>query len=105
VAEGTEGEEVEPVRIPITGELDLHVFRPNEIGDLLEDYFEECRQAGILQVRVIHGKGSGTLRSGVHARLAALDSVLDWTWPAGAMSGGWGATWVRLRPGRPVDGM
>jgi len=41
----------EPIELPITGELDLHTFRPNEIGDLLPDYFEECRKRGILSVR------------------------------------------------------
>jgi DNA-nicking Smr family endonuclease len=93
----TEDEEPAPVRIPITGELDLHAFRPHEVGDLLEDYFAECRRAGILRVRVIHGKGSGTLRAGVHARLATLEMVAEWAWPAGAGSGGWGATWVFLK--------
>lgn len=86
----------EPIRLPITGELDLHQFRPNEVGELLADYFEECRKAGILEVRVVHGKGTGTLRTGVHAVLAKLPQVAGWTWPAGALSGGWGATWVRL---------
>ncbi|MCB1211355.1 MAG: Smr/MutS family protein, partial [Verrucomicrobiales bacterium] len=46
----------EPVRIPITDELDLHTFRPNEIGDLLPDYFTECLAAQIRSVRVVHGK-------------------------------------------------
>jgi DNA-nicking Smr family endonuclease len=86
----------EPVPLPITHELDLHAFQPGEIGSLLEEYFRECRRLGIHEVRVIHGKGSGALRQGVHARLTQLDSVADWTWPAGALSGGWGATWVRL---------
>jgi DNA-nicking Smr family endonuclease len=90
-------EEEEPVRIPITDELDLHTFRPNEVGDLLVDYLGECRKLGILNVRVIHGKGTGTLRTGVHAALAKMDIVEGWTWPAGERSGSWGATWVRLR--------
>ncbi len=87
-----------PIRIPITNELDLHTFRPNEVGDLLLDYLTECQKAGILSVRVIHGKGTGTLRTGVHAALDRLPLVESWTWPAGALSGHWGATWVKLRP-------
>ena len=87
----------EPVRIPITDELDLHTFRPNEIGDLLPDYFTECLAAKIRRVRVVHGKGSGALRTGVHRLLERLPMVEGWTWPAGEGSGGWGATWVRLR--------
>ena len=39
----------EPHRIPITPELDLHTFRPSEIGELLPEYFAECRREGIRQ--------------------------------------------------------
>ena len=87
----------EPVQIPITGELDLHTFRPNEVGDLLRDYLAECRKAGLKRVRVIHGKGTGTLRTGVHRLLESLPEVESFEWPASAETGGWGATWVRLR--------
>ena len=87
----------EPVPLPITGELDLHTFRPNEIGDLLPDYFEACLAKGITTVRVIHGKGTGTLREGVHRLLEKLPMVASWQWPAGGQSGTWGATWVWLK--------
>lgn len=87
----------EPVEIEITNELDLHTFQPHEVGNLLEDYLGECRKRGILIVRVIHGKGTGTLRTGVHEKLRRMDNVESITWPASADSGGWGATWVRLR--------
>lgn len=90
-----------PHRIPIEPELDLHTFRPSEIGDLLPEYFYECREAGILNVRVIHGKGTGALREGVHALLRRLPEVENFQYPAGEGSGGWGATWVRLKPGSP----
>ncbi|MGH8016956.1 MAG: Smr/MutS family protein, partial [Opitutaceae bacterium] len=59
----------EPVEIPINGVLDLHTFRPAEVKDLVPGYLEECRARGILQVRLIHGKGTGTLRETVHALL------------------------------------
>lgn len=90
-------ESLEPVPIPITGELDLHTFRPNEIRDLLPDYFEACLEKGITTVRVIHGKGTGTLREGVHRLLEKLPMVASWQWPAGGQSGTWGATWVWLK--------
>lgn len=86
----------EPVRIPVSGELDLHRFRPSDVSDLLDGWFEECRRLGILSVRVVHGKGSGTLRQGVHAKLARMPEVDHWVWPAEA--GGWGATQVFLKP-------
>ncbi len=82
--------------MPITDELDLHTFLPNEIGDLLPDYFAECIKLGILTVRVVHGKGTGALREGVHQLLDQLPEVASSQWPAGEQSGGWGATWVFL---------
>ena len=93
----------EPVEISITHELDLHTFRADEIGDLLPEYFAECRKKNILAVRVVHGKGTGTLREGVHRLLAQMPEVASWTWPAGAQSGGWGATWVYLKVAAPAD--
>lgn len=86
------------VELPITDELDLHSFRPNEISDLLPAYFTECQQRGLLTVRVVHGKGTGTLREGVHRLLPKLPMVESWTWPAAIHCGGWGATWVKLLP-------
>jgi hypothetical protein len=87
----------EVVEHPIGPELDLHTFRPDEIGSLLPEYFRECRQRGILRVRIVHGKGRGTLRTGVHHLLGALPEVQHFTWPADESSGSWGATWVVLR--------
>lgn len=87
----------EVVEHPIGPELDLHAFRPNEISSLLPEYFTECRKRGILRVRLIHGKGSGTLRTGVHHLLGSLPEVQQWIWPADAGSGSWGATWVILK--------
>lgn len=87
----------EPVAIPITGELDLHTFRPQEIPALLEDYFAECRKRGLLRVRVIHGKGIGTLRATVHAHLQRSPAVAAFA-QGDETSGGWGATVVTLKP-------
>lgn len=87
----------EPVRIPITDELDLHTFRPREVKDLLPEYFRECRAAGILTVRVIHGKGIGNLRRTVQA-LLDRDPQVESFRPAGEQQGSWGATMVRLKP-------
>jgi len=86
-----------PVRLPISGELDLHTFRPAEVASLLEDYFAECRRAGVRTVRVIHGKGTGTLRATVQARLRASSQVAGFR-TGDEHSGGWGATVVELRP-------
>jgi DNA-nicking Smr family endonuclease len=87
----------EPVAIPITGELDLHNFRPQEIASLLDDYFAECRKRGIGRVRVVHGKGTGTLRETVHAHLRRSPAVAGFGL-GDETSGSWGATLVRLKP-------
>jgi DNA-nicking Smr family endonuclease len=85
-----------PIEIPIDGILDLHTFRPQEVKDLVPDYLSACRKRGILHVRIVHGKGTGTLRRAVHAILDRLPYV-DSFQLAGGESGGWGATIVYLR--------
>ena len=89
-------DEPEPVRIPINGVLDLHTFRPAEIGKLVPVYLAECQAAGIHHVRIIHGKGTGTLRETVHALLRRHPQVLAFGL-ANESGGGWGATVVDLR--------
>ena len=86
----------EPVALPITGELDLHTFRPAEVVSLLDDYFAECRKRGIRRVRVVHGKGTGTLRETVHAHLRRSPGVAGFAL-GDETSGGWGATLVTLK--------
>ncbi|MFH1458505.1 MAG: Smr/MutS family protein, partial [Candidatus Omnitrophota bacterium] len=56
-----------PIEIPVDGILDLHTFKPSEIKDLIPDYLKACNQRKILSVRLIHGKGTGTLQRTVHA--------------------------------------
>lgn len=87
----------EPIALPITGELDLHAFRPNEVTRLLDDYFAECRLRRIHRVRVVHGKGRGTLRATVHAHLRRSRAVHSFA-QGDETSGGWGATIVTLLP-------
>ena len=92
----TTSDESEPVRIPITGELDLHAFRPDEIASLIEEYLAACHRRGMREVRVIHGKGTGTLRQTVHALLRRSPLVLSYR-SGDETSGGWGATIATLR--------
>lgn len=88
--------EEEPHEMPIEPELDLHTFRPQDLGDLVPDYLEACRERGILEVRVIHGKGIGNVKRSVEAILARLAFVESFA-PASALYGGMGATIVRLK--------
>jgi len=85
------------VDLPIDGTLDLHTFRPAEIMNLIPDYLAECRKRGILEIRVIHGKGKGMLRATVHAILMRMPEVASFR-PADETAGSWGATLVTLKP-------
>jgi DNA-nicking Smr family endonuclease len=86
----------EPTIIPIDGVLDLHTFSPREVRDLLDDYLTACLDKGILDVRIIHGKGKGILRDRVRSLLAKNPLVQGWS-EAPLDAGGWGATLVRLK--------
>jgi dsDNA-specific endonuclease/ATPase MutS2 len=76
--------------------LDLHPFRPAELGGLVPEYLRCCRERGILEVRVVHGKGTGQVARSVHAILSRLPEVERFAFATPAY-GGFGATMVRLR--------
>lgn len=84
-------------KLIVDGELDLHMFSPKDIKILIPDYLEECREKGILYVRIIHGKGTGTLRRIVHSILGRIPWISSYRL-ASEMEGGWGATIVELAP-------
>jgi DNA-nicking Smr family endonuclease len=86
----------EPVELPITGVLDLHTFKPKEVKDLIPDYLVACHEKGIFQVRIIHGKGTGTLRATVHSILAKHPLVSSFSLDHPEY-GGRGATIVWLK--------
>lgn len=91
----------DPVPMEIDGILDLHMFSPKEVKDLVPDYLGECLAVGILDVRIIHGKGIGVLRTIVESILAEHPQVESFGQPNDRS--GWGATVVRLWP-LPKDG-
>jgi dsDNA-specific endonuclease/ATPase MutS2 len=86
----------EPVEFPINGELDLHSFRPSDLGELIPDYIEACFEKKIYRLRIIHGKGIGTLRETVHALLKRNPQVVRFQL-ADQSEGSWGATIAWLR--------
>lgn len=84
-----------PRKLPIDGVLDLHTFRPEDLGTLIPDYIEECIKEDIYEIRIIHGKGKGNLRRSVHALLERNPKVQSYSL-AGDRSG-WGATVASLK--------
>lgn len=86
----------DPIPIPIEGVLDLHTFRPQDVKDVVHAYLEACREKGVLEVRIIHGKGIGQLRQTVHSLLSRHPAVVSFSL-AGAAYGGEGATFARMR--------
>src|SRR5687768_4547360 len=89
-------ENADPIELPIDGVLDLHTFHPRDVKPLVLDYIDLCRERGIHELRIIHGKGIGQFRATVHALLAKHPLVHSYAL-AGEAYGGSGATIVRLQ--------
>jgi DNA-nicking Smr family endonuclease len=87
----------ETVVVPITDELDLHTFNPRELDELIPEYLRACREKGILNLRIVHGKGRGILKKRVRAILKKESQVVAFD-DAPPEAGGWGATRVQLTP-------
>ena len=91
-------DEPEPVEFSISDELDLHTFRPSDVGEVVPDYIGLCLEKDITRIRIIHGKGIGTLRETVHSLLKRDPRVREFRL-GDASEGGWGATVAWLNEG------
>jgi DNA-nicking Smr family endonuclease len=66
----------QPIRIPIERELDLHAFAPADIRSVVEEYVNAAAEAGLREVRLVHGRGRGVQRGIVQAALERHPRVL-----------------------------
>ena len=81
----------EPIVEEVTDVLDLHIFRPRDVGEVVRTYLEEARKKNFSAVRIIHGKGIGTQREIVRSILSKTSFVTSYG-DAPGQEGGWGAT-------------
>jgi DNA mismatch repair protein MutS2 len=72
-------------------ELKIIGMTADEALDALDKYLDDAVLGSIKQVRIIHGKGTGTLRKAVQERLRSHPSVISQR-PGGPGEGGDGAT-------------
>ena len=86
----------EPIVLPVEESIDLHSFQPKEIASVVEEYLEQCRQAGFREVRIIHGKGIGVQRNVIRSLLQKHPLVEAFR-DASLETGSWGATIVILK--------
>ncbi len=56
-------------RVPIEGALDLHSFEPRDVCSVVNEYVREAYRVGFEEIRLIHGRGTGTQRGIVQATL------------------------------------
>jgi dsDNA-specific endonuclease/ATPase MutS2 len=82
------------MRIPIEDSLDLHAFAPRDIKSVVEEYVNAACEAGLTEIRLIHGRGRGVQRGIVQQALDRHPLVKEfWDAPESHL----GATVARLR--------
>ena len=67
--------------VPVEETLDLHTFAPPDIPSVIGEYLKEARKRGFLEVRLIHGRGTGFQRRAVHGVLRE-DPLVEKFWDA-----------------------
>ena len=86
---------MEPQNIPIEAEIDLHAFAPRDIPSVVEEYVLAAFEAGLREVRIVHGRGKGIQRGIVQATLDQHPRVIEFWDDTRAHLG---ATIARLGP-------
>ena len=68
-------------RLPIEAHLDLHAFAPHDVASVVEEYVNAAHEAGLAEVRLIHGRGKGVQRGIVQQVLERYPLVVEF-WDA-----------------------
>jgi len=80
---------------PAIDEVSLRHLTVDEALLKLDQYLDDAFMAGLYQIRVVHGKGTGTLRQAVREELAKHTLVKSYR-PGDYGEGGAGVTVVQL---------
>ena len=81
------------MKIPIEDSIDLHTFAPRDVASVVEEYISAAHEAGLREVRLIHGRGKGVQRGIVQHTLENHPLVVEfWDAPETHL----GATVARL---------
>ena len=80
---------------PAIDEVSLRHLTVDEALLKLDQYLDDAFMAGLYQIRVVHGKGTGTLRQAVREELAKHTLVKSYR-PGDYGEGGAGVTIVQL---------
>jgi DNA-nicking Smr family endonuclease len=69
------------MKVPIEDSLDLHPFAPRDVASVVEEYVIAAHEAGLREVRLIHGRGTGVQRGIVQQTLENHPLVVEF-WDA-----------------------
>ena len=65
------------VHVPIESELDLHAFAPRDIPSVVDAFVDAAADAGLREVRLVHGRGRGVQRGIVQRALDRHPRVVE----------------------------
>ena len=68
-------------KLPIDDSLDLHAFAPRDIPSVVEEFVHAAHEAGMREVRLIHGRGKGVQR-GIVQRALDRHPLVEEFWDA-----------------------
>ena len=80
----------------VTRSIDIRGMTVDEAEQVCGKFIDDAQLSGLKQILIIHGKGTGALRQGVHEFLRLNNSVASFQF-ADQDEGGTGATLVAIR--------